>query len=75
MGESTKVICGVCKLAKEPDEVVSGLAVRAAIAELIRNDHPDWSPEDPICRDDLNRYRALYVQGVLEAEKGDLSVI
>lgn len=75
MGEEAKVICGVCKLAKSPDEVVPGQAVRAAVAELIRKDHPDWNPENPICRDDLNRYRAQYVQGVLEAEKGDLSVI
>ncbi|OGD25993.1 MAG: hypothetical protein A2V57_10415 [Candidatus Aminicenantes bacterium RBG_19FT_COMBO_65_30] len=75
MGEEAKVICGVCKLAKNPDEVVPGQAVRAAIADLIRKDHPDWNPDNPICRDDLNRYRAQYVQGVLEDEKGDLSVI
>jgi uncharacterized membrane protein len=75
MGEDTKVICGVCRLPKDPNEVVPGQAVRSAIAELIRKDHPDWDPENPICRDDLNRYRAQYVQGVLEAEKGDLSVI
>jgi uncharacterized membrane protein len=75
MGEKTKVICGVCRLAKDSNEVVPGQAVRPAITELIRKDHPDWTPENPICRDDLNRYRALYVQGVLEAEKGDLSAI
>jgi uncharacterized membrane protein len=75
MDEATKVICGVCKLAKNSDEVLPGRAVRAAIAELIRKDHPDWDPEKNICRDDLNRYRAQYVQGVLETEKGDLSVI
>jgi uncharacterized membrane protein len=75
MDDATKVICGVCKLAKDPDDIVSGQVVRSAIAELIRKDHPDWDPDSPICRDDLNRYRALYVQGVLEAEKGDLSVI
>jgi uncharacterized membrane protein len=75
MGKETKVICEVCHLLKDPDEVVPGQAVRAAIAELIQKDHPNWSPESSICRDDLNRYRALYVQGVLEAEKGDLSVI
>jgi len=75
MDKAAKVICDVCKLAKEPDEVVSGQAVRPAIAELIRKDHPDWDPEKNICRDDLNRYRAQYVQEVLEAEKGDLSSI
>jgi uncharacterized membrane protein len=75
MDEENKAICGVCKLAKSPDEVVPGRLVRPAIAALIRKDHPDWNPESPICRDDLNRYRARYVRGVLEDEKGDLSVI
>jgi uncharacterized membrane protein len=75
MGEEKTIICGVCGLAKASDEVVAGLAVRSAIAALIIKDHPDWTPEKAICRDDLNRYRAQYVQGVLEAEKGDLSMI
>jgi len=75
MGEEKTIICGVCGLAKASDEVVAGLAVRSAIAALIIKDHPDWTPEKTICRDDLNRYRAQYVQGVLESEKGDLSVI
>ncbi|OGD22595.1 MAG: hypothetical protein A2W03_02270 [Candidatus Aminicenantes bacterium RBG_16_63_16] len=75
MDKAAKVICDVCKLAKKPDELVSGQAVRPAITELIHKDHPDWDPEKNICRDDLNRYRAQYVQEVLEAEKGDLSSI
>lgn len=75
MGKSDTITCGVCGLAKNADEVVAGQAVRPAVAALIIKDHPDWSPEKAICRDDLNRYRARYVQGVLEAEKGDLSVI
>jgi uncharacterized membrane protein len=75
MGEEQTIICAVCGLAKASDEVVAGLAVRSAIAALIIRDHPDWTPEKTICRDDLNRYRAQYVQGVLESEKGDLSVI
>ena len=75
MGKANMITCGVCGLAKDTDEVVAGQAVRPAIAALIIKDHPDWTPEKAICRDDLNRYRAQYVQGVLEAEKGDLSVI
>jgi uncharacterized membrane protein len=73
--EAKSVICGVCGLAKAPSEVVSEEAVRPAVAELIRRDHPGWTADGTICRDDLNRYRALYVQTALEAEKGDLSEI
>ena len=75
MGEDTKIVCGVCRLPKGPNEIVPGHAVRTAIAELIRKDHPNWTADETICRDDLNRYRAQYVQSALEAEKGDLSEI
>jgi uncharacterized membrane protein len=75
MGKATTITCGVCGLAKDADEVVTGQAVRPAVAALIIKDHPDWTAEKNICRDDLNRYRARYVQEVLEAEKGDLTSI
>jgi len=32
-----------------------------------------WSAEGFICRDDLNRFRTRYVEGVLASEKGELS--
>lgn len=47
--------------------------VRAAIAELISKEHPQWSAASYICHDDLNRYRSIYVQNVLIQEKGELS--
>jgi uncharacterized membrane protein len=75
MGDTAKIICDICKLPKDPNEIVSGQSVRAAVADLIRKDHPEWTPEGKICRAELNRYRANYVQAALEAEKGDLSAI
>ena len=67
--------CGVCGQVKDPDDLVPGGAVRPALAALIVKDHPDWTPEKTVCRDDLNRYRAQYVEAALEAEKGELSTI
>jgi uncharacterized membrane protein len=75
MEEESKLICGVCRRPKNAEDLVPGQMVRPAVAALILRDHPDWTPDGSICREDLNRYRALYVQGVLEAEKGDLSAI
>jgi uncharacterized membrane protein len=75
MAEASGTTCGVCKKAKDPNELVPGRAVRPAIADLIRRDHPEWTPEMTICRDDLNRYRTEYVQDALEDEKGELSAI
>jgi uncharacterized membrane protein len=47
--------------------------VRAPLAERIRSAFPSWSSEGFICRDDLNRFRAEYVQFLLEDERGELS--
>jgi uncharacterized membrane protein len=75
MAEALGTICDVCKAAKDPGELIPGRAVRPAIVELIRRDHADWTPGMSICPDDLNRYRAEYVQAALEDEKGELSTI
>lgn len=52
---------------------MSGRLVRPKIAELILKDHPDWQPDQRICRSDLNHYRALDIEQMLESEKGELS--
>jgi uncharacterized membrane protein len=65
--------CQVC--GKRQGDLIPGSMVREPIAELIRKEHPDWSSEGYICREDLNRYRAKYVQDVLATEKGDLTTI
>ena len=75
MDEEARIVCGVCKLPQNPEDLMPGRMVRAAVSGLILKEHPDWTPDSRICLEDLNRYRALYVQSVLEAEKGDLSVI
>ncbi len=75
MNGRKKIICGICGKERKPDELVPADLIREPIVELIRKDHPGWSPQDSICREDLNRYRARFVQQVLEAEKGDLTAI
>jgi len=47
--------------------------VRPAVAELIRKEHPDWSHGSYICLEDLNHFRAAYVEDMLETERGELS--
>lgn len=65
--------CTVCGKKIPAREVVSGAAVRDAIAEQILRDHPEWSADAFICRSDLARYSADYVESLLESEKGELS--
>jgi uncharacterized membrane protein len=65
--------CQVCGKSKPSSELVPGDIVRPAIVERIAAQHPNWSAQDYICLTDLNRYRAEYVQSLLEKEKGELS--
>ena len=73
-GEKT-VSCQVCKQRKTMDEVLYGELVRPSVVETIRKRYPDWSDSGYICLDDLNQFRAEYVEDVLEEDKGELSVL
>jgi len=53
--------------------VIAAATVRPSIAEVIRAEHPEWSPEQYICRPDLARFRERYVHSLLESERGELS--
>jgi uncharacterized membrane protein len=47
--------------------------LRPALAERIRHDHPDLPHDAAIGRDQVARYRTLYVEELLERERGELS--
>ncbi|HUV00058.1 MAG TPA: DUF1003 domain-containing protein [Bacteroidales bacterium] len=67
--------CQICKQEKKKSEVVPGSFVRNPIVEKIKQTVPAWSPEGYICLSDLNRFRAEYVQSVIEEDKGQLSTL
>jgi len=69
------VQCQICKEQKKLNEVVPAGVIRAPLVETIRKAYPDWSSSGYICNADLNRFRAQYVQDVLETEKGELSTL
>lgn len=71
--QSVQRTCGVCGKPFAARLLVSGDTVRDSVAELILRDHPDWSPDSYICRDDLSKYRADYVESLLESERGELT--
>lgn len=66
-------ICAVCGKRFPAREVVPAAAVRDSLAERITKDHPDWSQDAYICRADLSRYSADYVESLLESERGELT--
>ena len=67
--------CAVCGRPKPRDEVFPEDLVRPAIAEIIRKTHPGWGPGQFVCLDDLNRFRAEYIEDALEEEIGELTTL
>lgn len=69
------IVCQVCKKQKKLSEVLSAELVREPIIDRIIKEYPDWSTRGYICISDLNRFRAEYVQAVIEKDKGELSTL
>ncbi len=72
--QKTMPVCQICKSPRK-GKMVPSQTIRPALVEMIKRDHPDWSSDGYICQDDLDTYRARYVQESLETEKGELSQI
>jgi uncharacterized membrane protein len=68
-----QLTCSICGRSLPARQVVSGALVRDSVAEVIRGEHPAWSSDSVICRDDLSRYRGEYVNSLLASEKGELT--
>jgi uncharacterized membrane protein len=69
------VICQVCKKQKRMREVLSAELVREPISNRIAKEYPDWSPSGYICLSDLSRFRAEYIQDVIEGDKEEISAL
>lgn len=68
-----KAACAVCGKTFAMTDLIPGRFLRPAMATLIVRDHPAFTVESYVCRDDLNRYRSEYVQDLLVEEKGELT--
>ena len=65
---STRVRCEVCGKSKALDEVMPVELVRPSVADMIRREHPDLPSSGFVCDDDLEHYRAEYIEDALETE-------
>ena len=75
MTSNHKTICSVCGKAFAMSNLTPGRFVRPLMFDRILAEHPGWNADAYICHDDLNHYRSLYVQNVLEQERGELSTL
>ena len=71
--KTTKIACAISGKERPRRDLVSLETLRPSLSERIRADHPDLSPEALISRNELARYRTLYVEELLEAEHGELT--
>jgi uncharacterized membrane protein len=53
-------------------QLVPAALVRPGVRDTIRAEHPGWTDDSVICRDDLGAYRTVYVRHLLEADRGEL---
>ena len=65
--------CQICKEFKRPSYVMAVELLRKPMIELLKQHHPELSEQGSICFTDLNKYRAIYMQSLLEKEKGELT--
>ena len=73
MSKSPTATCAVCGKTFRIADLVPASLVRGTVATMIADEHPAFLPDGFICHPDLDRYRARYVQQVLEQERGELS--
>ena len=67
--------CAVCGKTCDAADLRSARSIRPGIYDLMRKDHPDITHGDRVCRDDLARYRRLYLEDLLEEERGELTAL
>ena len=68
-----QVRCPVCGEIRSRAVMVPAAAVRPAVRDLVRRDHPEWTDDDLLCLSDLHRYRLAQLQSLLVAQRGELT--
>ena len=68
-----KTTCAISGKARARQDLINIEHVRPALAERIRRDHPSLAQDAHISREELARFRTLYVEEMLMAEHGEVS--
>jgi uncharacterized membrane protein len=71
--EPRRYPCAITKRELPKKDLVRFDEVRPSLAERIRADHPDLGDEALIDRNEINRYRNIYVEQLLREEHGEFS--
>ena len=66
-------LCPICGEQKSLIDQMHGDIIHRSVKECILKKHPEWSSQDVICLSCLNRFRADYIEDVLETDRGELT--
>jgi uncharacterized membrane protein len=70
---ATKGVCAISGRERPRRDLVPLEMLRPSLADRIRQDHPELGPDALISRAEVARYRALYVEELLQAEHGEFT--
>jgi uncharacterized membrane protein len=71
--DGKKVLCALTGHMIPRRNAIPLESVRPTLVDRIARDHPHLPADALISRDEVGRYRALYVEEILKAERGELS--
>jgi uncharacterized membrane protein len=71
--KASKAVCAITGRERPRRDLVSLETLRPSLADRIRQDHPELGPDALISRAEVARYRALYVEELLQAEHGEFT--
>jgi len=72
-GGKAKLVCAISGKNTARSALVPLATLHHGLEQRIRQDHPGLEPDALISRSELKRYRGLYVEELLRAEKGELT--
>jgi uncharacterized membrane protein len=68
-------VCQVCGQGRKDVPLLPASLIRPHLAQRIARELPDWSPDGFICLEDLNRFRAQYVEALLAEGMGEITAL
>jgi uncharacterized membrane protein len=67
--------CQLCGKSANNHGLVPAAVIRPSVVSEIRRVFPGWTDSGYICLEHLNQFRARYIESLLKADKGELTVL
>ncbi len=65
--------CDICHCDFDLSKLISADLVSDFLTKLIQQSNPDWNSDSLICKEDLNRFRSLYVREAIREDMGEIT--